>query len=334
MMERNRSLDIAKGIAIILVVLGHSYSFSDWNYVLYFISGFYMPFFFIVSGILYGMRTPCVKDFRINLASKVKTLLIPYFAFEILFAIYLFLAAYLADGLTTDFIVSRVSAVLNLTGLQTTWFLPCLFLVQILFFVLSRAGKLPCVSTIIALMILGLLWPEPDGYFQVILRCFVALGFFGVGFYFNEWWRRKQNLFYVGFIAIVYCILSIKNGLVSLVSCTFADPILYVVTSVGGTFVLVQTAMRLFQSGKSTQVITILEYLGKNSIVVLCTHAFIIEVIRLLDYKLLGSFLPKLGYGEGFVFTAIVMILEIPILIIGCRYFPFLFGMRKKDYQR
>lgn len=46
--ERDKTLDIAKGIFIILVVSGHStFPYTD---VIYW---FHMPAFFIVSGILY-----------------------------------------------------------------------------------------------------------------------------------------------------------------------------------------------------------------------------------------------------------------------------------------
>ena len=51
-MDKNRinSLDMAKGIGIILVVVGHS-TFLEEN-VLTWISSFHMPLFFVLSGIL------------------------------------------------------------------------------------------------------------------------------------------------------------------------------------------------------------------------------------------------------------------------------------------
>lgn len=51
-MKRENTLDIAKGIVIILMVIGHCYSTQ--NEILYMIYAFHMPFFFIVSGLLYG----------------------------------------------------------------------------------------------------------------------------------------------------------------------------------------------------------------------------------------------------------------------------------------
>ena len=55
--------------------------------------------------------------------------------------------------------------------------------------------------------------------------------------------------------------------------------------------------------------IRLLEYWGKNSIKILCLHGFIIEIIRLVDYKIFGNVLVCMGRWEGVVFTRIIMII-------------------------
>ena len=327
-MERNRSLDIGKGIAIILVVLGHTYSFSEGNVILNWIEAFHMPFFFVVSGILYGGRSSKVQDFSLKFGNKVKTMLVPYFAWEIPFLLYLFLAKQLADGLTIDYAVRKSIAVMNLSGLHSTWFLPSLLGVQILFAALTRMGKLPCIIGAVCLVVIGLLYPNPENYLPVVIRCFVALGFFSAGFFGSKWWRRERNPIIAVLAAIGYCLLANYNGFVNLVSCTFSNPLLYVVNALLGIFALLQLSMRLCNVGK---IGVALEYLGRNSIIVLCTHAFIIEFVRLVDYKVLHNVLPRLGYFEGLLFTALIIIAEIPVMIFGRRFFPVLFGLKKKD---
>lgn len=52
-MDRDKSLDIAKGIGILLMVIGHCYHTE--NIVLKTIYSFHMPLFFIVSGMLLSM---------------------------------------------------------------------------------------------------------------------------------------------------------------------------------------------------------------------------------------------------------------------------------------
>ena len=332
-MERNRSFDIAKGIAIILVVLGHTYSFSDGNVILYLLEGFHMPFFFIVSGILYGQKCDSLQGYRLKLSNKAKTLLVPYFVWEILFLLYLCLAEHLAGGLTVEFAVRKLFSVINLAGLHSTWFLPCLLVVQILFRLFSRTGKLPCAMITACLAVFGLLCPDSDSYMAVLLRCFVAMAFFAIGFFASEWWQRSQKPLVVMLAAAVYCVFAWRNGLVNLVSCTFHNPLLYVGNALLGTFVLLQLAMCLLRIGNYAKVTSFLEYIGRYSIIILCTHAFIIEFFRLVDYKLFHNFLPRLGYFEGLLFTALILFTEIPVMVIGRRYVPAVFGIRKKEQK-
>lgn len=57
---------------------------------------------------------------------------------------------------------------------------------------------------------------------------------------------------------------------------------------------------------------------------VLCTHMFFVELIRLLDYKLLDNFLPKLGIVEGIVFCVILSTCEGVLILCWTR------GMKPK----
>lgn len=330
MMERNRSLDLAKGIAIILVVLGHAYSFSDGNFILNWINGFHMPFFFIISGILYGQKHHMAQMFCLKLGSKVKTLWVPYFVFEILFLFYLCLAQYLSGELTADFVIRKFFAVLNLTGLHSTWFLPCMLFVHIFFWVCSRGGNRWCVIATVCLAMLGLVFPAPAGYQTVVLRSFVALGFFAAGFFGNKWWQIERKPLVIMISILVYCVFAEINGLVNIVSCIFNNPLLYMLNAFLGTFLLLQMAIILSHHFDRRKIVIFLEYAGRNSIIILCTHAFIIEAFRLVDHKLFHNFLPELGYFEGILFTVLILLAEIPVMYIGKRYVPAVFGLRKR----
>ena len=75
-MKRIEEIDIAKGIAIIMVVLGHSYTIS--NGLTQLISSFHMPFFFIVSGILYRLQHNANGGISFRYRKKAKVLLLPW----------------------------------------------------------------------------------------------------------------------------------------------------------------------------------------------------------------------------------------------------------------
>ena len=75
--ERDKSIDIAKGIGIFLMVMGHT---TSNRIVLQWIYSFHMPLFFFLSGIFHSQGESYIYFFK----KKVKTLLIPYFFFSII----------------------------------------------------------------------------------------------------------------------------------------------------------------------------------------------------------------------------------------------------------
>jgi len=77
--SRASFLDIAKGIGIILVVLGHTFSLPHLLY--HTIYSFHMPLFFIISGYVYNENK--YNGFKLSkmLAQRAKRYLIPYYIF-------------------------------------------------------------------------------------------------------------------------------------------------------------------------------------------------------------------------------------------------------------
>ena len=122
---RYRFIDIARGIAILLVVLGHSFSSADcpMNKM---ILGFHMPLFFFLSGVFAKCLTH--SGLRGRVRHKIQVLLIPH----IVLAITLVLlngGLWLADG--------NGIADFNVIPNLFYWFLPVLFSCSVLFMVLS-----------------------------------------------------------------------------------------------------------------------------------------------------------------------------------------------------
>lgn len=87
-MKRIQEIDLVRGVAIFLVVLGHTFPplIKDQYiiaYVLYhFIYNFHMPLFFAVSGFLYYSKK---SDLKLNhfIGKKFKQLMIPYISYSV-----------------------------------------------------------------------------------------------------------------------------------------------------------------------------------------------------------------------------------------------------------
>lgn len=135
------ALETAKGLGIVLVVLGHSLppTLATWIFT------FHMPFFFLLSGIT--LRPRSMRDFA---AKKVNRLAIPYVSFLVLLnlvTILGFIKSILTGSYTTEkhqfyagHFLTQIRGGSDLTGtLAVFWFPPCLA-----FSLLIAGGALKC----------------------------------------------------------------------------------------------------------------------------------------------------------------------------------------------
>lgn len=124
-------IDIAKGILILFVLLGHS-PIYEWAGAC--INSFHMAAFFFLSGLTYNYKGNLGEFFR----KKTKGILLPYLEFSIVLLIFAFLKhIFHIGGGNFDLLSGVESVLLPISGRQTTtvyglWFLPCLYLIEML----------------------------------------------------------------------------------------------------------------------------------------------------------------------------------------------------------
>ena len=87
-MQRNVTLDIMKGIGMVAVILGHTYTIPTHPYRNIFFS-FHMPLFFILAGYFYKFD----QDVKGRLKKDFKRLVVPYILTASLFLVYDFIKA-------------------------------------------------------------------------------------------------------------------------------------------------------------------------------------------------------------------------------------------------
>lgn len=134
-------LDSIKGFGILLVVMGHTCTYLP---VFRWIYSFHMALFFIIAGLLFHPR-----PFRQTLVKKARRLLLPYAFFAVItFAYWAVIEQRLRPG---DFSVPNAFANLflaragadNYPQNAVLWFLPCLFVTEMIFLLVYR-----CVTKI------------------------------------------------------------------------------------------------------------------------------------------------------------------------------------------
>lgn len=132
-------IDSCKFIAISLVVIGHIVQFPFQLREVIF--AFHMPFFFALSGIFITSS----KQLTIaQIVKKFKTLIIPYFCFGIIIigaeAVY---GHFISHGWcdTLDYLQTKLFQLVTFDRYGKLWFLPCLFVSQIILLSIYKIGK-------------------------------------------------------------------------------------------------------------------------------------------------------------------------------------------------
>lgn len=322
-MQRDKTYDFIKGLGIIMVVLGHAYSFE--NVITVLINSFHMPLFFVITGILYKKKSE-ICTFKFDIRKKIRKLIIPYIVFESIWCSFMTLLNYKGDMFYT--FIECAKKMISLKGNTAIWYLPCLFFSEIIFFVLSKKKKYYIIS--LALMLIGVIFSKRE-YFWIkpFFRVLIGQGFITIGFRFHDIIEKKIDFFKLLFLIIIFIVLGNKNGSVALYSLKMNNKFLFIINSIIGTYILIQLACRIYPKIMNNKITKTVNYYGENSVIVVAFHMFLIEIIRILDYKLFGSALYKCGIWEGIILTIIVMIVMLIIISVCKKYFLFLFGKSK-----
>lgn len=151
--SRDKSVDIAKGICILLMVLCHS--FVSRPYIGHAIYMFHMPCFFIIAG--YLLRDRYLSDYRKGIMSRLKVAYLPYVKWMTIFFILhnlLFNCHLYENAYSGSRIIKKIGRVFLLQEydllLGGYWFLIALTIASILgftyLFILNRHKKLANIN--------------------------------------------------------------------------------------------------------------------------------------------------------------------------------------------
>lgn len=306
---RDMSIDLAKGIGILLVVLFHT-SFQYTSHCREFVYGFHMPLFFYLSGIVYN---PNHYSFSSLLKKKGKTLLLPTIYFTIItFIIYYFAVDY-------DF------KNIPMVPPEALWFLPVLFFAHIIghFFsvVQNRGGKLFLISMLLLLSFYTLRIPyQPFSILSVPAASF----FLCIG---NLKYMLYKRIGIKTAIAIlfVYCVLiKLLKVEVEMYDNTFFPAFWAFLMSVIGIVFVMSLCFnvaksRLCESPVNKSVI----WFGRNSLAIVCVHPIF---IRLSQYYIK----PFICNRYAFILMELAVTLSLTVLfvVIINNYAPFLIGKK------
>ena len=338
--KRLTYLDMAKGIGIFLVILGHiEYIRED---TLKWISSFHMPLFFVIGGILAYEKREEGRPLFSALAARARGTMVPYAAFTIMLLTMNTLEHLLEPGALSGAQLARqyVDAATGY-GIHILWFLPAYFTAGAIFLLLER-GLRP-VSRNLAVLLLAVGAYGVTVIFRLdqyavtdlpligfagmdllitLLRGILAMPFLLMGWYLGAFYGRLPRKAFP-----VLALLLIPGGILALHLSVFDLHYLYV--EPWHYLAAFLSCAGLTALMRALPAIRPLAWLGRNSLVIMCTHAAFFVVY----YVSLGMFfidnripLPQPVFNLGV--AVLVCAAEIPVVLIFNRYFGYLLGRK------
>lgn len=318
-------VDVARGIAILLVVLGHSCLTTEGSLNRMILS-FHMPLFFFLSGVFAKKIT--ANQLLGGVILKSKRILIP----QIILGVTLIV-------LKGSMWVAKGNAINEFYFLKCFiyWFLPTLWLCTIIYFLLALVVNFDKLSSKIFSILINLLvifitlhFIDARGNLYEDLRILpVAFLFYSLGSFTKSMTvslpqENKKSLF--GFLILLsapvcFC-FSQLNTPVKMYMSDFGNFGLFMITSILGIFLIVEISKRLTNT-------PLLTWFGRNAIAVYVWNFLVIGICRII----LSRFLSYFGINSDQILVALTFSCSVFIIyavsFITLRYAPFIYGQSK-----
>lgn len=363
MKKREHWADIAKGIGIILVILGHI-KYTD-TLLVQWLYTFHMPLFFFISGYFINKN----KTLMQNIKHKAYILLVPYLLLSIIYFLledfFLIIENYFFNRLFSIKIanVPCYFTLQHILGLITQnpypnkyetlfWFFGCLFITSVIMLILVyifKENKYKILISSTVLMVIGtilinvlgirLIW---NADIALIMVFFASLGY----------WTKKSKILYkysskkiiykilsiiaCGIIGIIFMILTSTGEHIDYYTRNINNPIIcYSLAVINIMFIIFLSEFiaeyleKLKLKTKKLELISSedIEFLGRNSAVYYVFSPLGIHIGYITIFII--ERLLNLNLNSKIIYTLIVFFIAIiiprPIIILLNKFFPKIF---------
>lgn len=329
-------IDIAKAIAILCIVFGHTLRGGIAQIIVY---SFHVPTFFLLSGMTFREKT-----FKEQIKSDFLRILVPYFSFGIIsILIFFFLGKFAASQLQLDVDISLGN---NLWGLiyanpsvqdmkfnMPLWFLPCLFITKTVFNLLCKLLRkkemlvFGCVIiAAVSFVYSSLNGPDLPFNISVALK---MLMFFSLGRIFvlnistiENCFNKAHKALFAGIALLaIASVVACFNSKIGYYIDDFNNITLFLITSVTGSFGVCFFSMGIGRC-------RVLEYVGKKTLSILVMHKFPVLLFQTVgpQKNILMQYDTMLGIVASLVVAVIAIIMCLIADWIINKIAPFLLG--------
>lgn len=321
-------IDNLKALGIILIVYGHVQISGVLTRYIY---SFHVPLFFFISGYLFNSKK--YTDFRLFLKTKIKSLLVPYFVFSLISYVIWFINIMLKSHFIND--NSRIDIYKPIIGIfysngingwlehnVALWFLTCLFITELLFYlfirVINKDNQLLIILIISAFI----------GYVDSILMpirlpwsidiAFTSVVFYGIGYLIRkkevlENAKINQNIA-LSISIFSSIIFSLLNGSVNMNNNFYNNILFYYISAFSGIFALLIIS-------KKIKNIKLIRYLGQKSLNVMVIHILVFYFLSYIKFALFKVVLHKSVPKNNALSSIIFTITAILIILLGTYFY-------------
>lgn len=316
-------IDGCKGLAIFLVVLGHTLR-TDLSLI--YIYGFHMPLFFFLSGLVCNEKKYNWESF---LKSRFNTLIIPYVTFYLLTWLYWLFVERSFRPLGMEWWQPLVGMVygaqwhgfMDHNGIL--WFLPCLFMTEVLFFAVKKLSK-PWLQLLVVLLLACAGFSFQTNLPWCINIACVALQFFFVGNVFRvlllKTTEEKQEIipamsvFIVAFASYILLSAHWANH-VNMATNEYGNIVIFEVLAFLGVIGFVYAFKTLsyfsFNGGGC---------FGRNTLVIFALHQLILRIVRFVGEKIYPPFPVETNLWYALSADVVVVLCLIPLIWLYNKY--------------
>jgi fucose 4-O-acetylase-like acetyltransferase len=321
-------IDAAKGLGILLIVIGHVYSVADPSPLYVFLYAFHVPLFFFIAGLTYRFESRGLKHF---IQKKFRTLMVPYLFYSALgYLVYLvgyWVAAraglnleQFSHGLFKP-LIGIVYGSLGDGHLLNAplWFVVALFCTLVVGhllhrFVPSLAWRM-CAALLLAATA-QVIAPNVKLPFS-LGPALVGLVFFEAGVAFHQ--RRKwadDDTTGPRWVLLIACLLvslmSQVNGFVTVADNRLGHPGLFLVFAFSGLF-MVLALMQLMGARAHW-----LAWIGRYSLSILLVHMLIIKAVKVVLAGLMSVPIRDIEahVGMGLLVLLVTSLTLIPVVAV------------------
>ncbi|WP_159433402.1 acyltransferase family protein [Bacillus tuaregi] len=339
MNDRVQWIDVSKGIGIFLVIIGHTMIQGELRGQIY---AFHMPLFFFISGYLFSNRRyPQIKQFVL---AKARTILIPYISFSIISIV---LMKIFQGGVIDFSSLIRSFLLSERNGIyfnQPLWFLTSLFTIEVIFYLLIKYIKkqfymmllvtaMSCFSVSVLDAVAGtkiLPWSfDQSLYF---------LFYFAMGYRMKLTASRRANgtikkspLFMVS--AVLYLLFLMDGKIYAKIfqiaigeTWHLHDYLFLYLNNIVWAMIAIHFIIYVSQFLS----LSFLQYLGKNSLILLALHVSLgFNIINRFGASSLQAIFHQPNL-LGLIYTILTIILLIPVITLINKYFPCILGRKKE----